>query len=303
MSDTLQTIGIVMPGDMGHACGAVLRQYGFTVVTALSGRSRRTRMLSEQAEIQDLGLLNEVVRQSDLILSILPPQHAYEMAETIAGIMQKTNNYPDFADCNAISPNTVLRISKLFDVLPTLFIDGGIVGLNPIKEKEQTRLYVSGENLGLISQMDGKGLKVNSVGSKIGQASTLKMLYASATKGAFSLFATVAVMSELTGLRDELFSEFSFSKPDILNNINHMVPRIPVDAARWMHEMDEISDTYRQFGMTPKFHEGAKELMHIADRTPLSSETRETLSEGYEIEEVLKMYKEALKPNQWADHK
>ena len=42
--------------------------------------------------------------------------------------------------------------------------------------------------------------------------------------------------------------------------------------------------------------------MHIADRTPLSSETRETLSEGYEIEEVLKMYREALKPNQWADH-
>ena len=43
---TLQSIGILMPGDMGHACGQALKQSGFRVVTFLGGRSDRTQSLS-----------------------------------------------------------------------------------------------------------------------------------------------------------------------------------------------------------------------------------------------------------------
>ena len=73
-----------------------------------------------------------------------------------------------------------------------------------------------------------------------------------------------------------------------------MIPRIPVDAARWIPEMEEISATYQQYGMTPKFHEGAKDLMEIALNTPLSEETRETLPNDFDINEALQMYKNAL---------
>jgi hypothetical protein len=120
------------------------------------------------------------------------------------------------------------------------------------------------------------------------------MIYASATKGAFSLFAAVAVMSELAGLREELFLELEDSKPDILKTMLRMVPRIPLDSGRWIPEMEEIADTYKQFGMTPKFHEGAKDLMQIALNTPLSAETRETLSQDFDIQEALEMYVSAL---------
>ena len=73
-----------------------------------------------------------------------------------------------------------------------------------------------------------------------------------------------------------------------------MVPRIPLDSGRWIPEMEEIADTYKQFGMTPKFHEGAKDLMQIALNTPLSAETRETLSQDFDIQEALEMYVSAL---------
>ena len=72
-----------MPGDMGHACGAVLRKNGFRVVTALNGRTQRTKSLAIEAAIDDVGNLEEVVQQSDLILSILPPQHAYSLAKKV----------------------------------------------------------------------------------------------------------------------------------------------------------------------------------------------------------------------------
>lgn len=283
-----------MPGDMGHACGAVLRKNGFRVVTALNGRTQRTKSLAIEAAIDDVGNLEEVVQQSDLILSILPPQHAYSLAKKVSTIMRDISHYPDFVDCNAISPATVNNIAQQFDGMPMGFIDGSIIGLNPIKEDEKTRLYVSGEKLDLVSQIDSRGLVVKAIGSEIGQASSLKMLYAGATKGAFSLFAAVGLMAELTGLKEELFSEFEFSKPDVLKSINLMIPKIPVDAARWIPEMEEISATYQQYGMTPKFHEGAKELMEIALNTPLSQKTRETLPNDFEINEALEMYKNAL---------
>jgi len=290
----LQTIGILMPGDMGHACGAVLKKNGFRVITALNGRTHRTKSLATEAAIDDVGDLRAVVKQSDLILSILPPQHAYNLAKKVSTIMRDISRYPDFVDCNAISPATVNNIAQQFNNMPTRFIDGSIIGLNPIKENEQTRLYVSGDKLDLISQIDGRGLVVKAVGSEIGQASSLKMLYAGATKGAFSLFAAVGLMAELAGLKEELFSEFEFSKPDVLKSINYMIPRIPVDAARWIPEMEEISATYKQYGMTAKFHEGAKELMEIALNTPLSAETRETLPNDFDINEALEMYKDAF---------
>ena len=294
MTVELHTIGILMPGDMGHACGAVLRKNGFRVVTALNGRTQRTKSLAIEAAIDDVGNLEEVVQQSDLILSILPPQHAYSLAKKVSTIMRDISHYPDFVDCNAISPATVNNIAQQFDGMPMGFIDGSIIGLNPIKEDEKTRLYVSGEKLDLVSQIDSRGLVVKAIGSEIGQASSLKMLYAGATKGAFSLFAAVGLMAELTGLKEELFSEFEFSKPDVLKTINHMIPRIPVDAARWIPEMEEISATYQQYGMTPKFHEGAKDLMEIALNTPLSEKTRETLPNDFDINEALQMYKNAL---------
>jgi len=291
----VNTIAILMPGDMGHGCAESLLRHGFRVITCVAGRSDRTKSLAKVAGMEMLATLAEVVEKADLILSILPPQFALDMGVQIAEIMQDINLYPDYADCNAISPQTAQQLEDVFAPLPAHFIDGGIIGFNPIKEEGKTRLYVSGPNVSSILQLHERGLVVKSVGDKIGQASAMKMVYASATKGAFSLFASVAVMAELTGLRDQLFEEFAASKPDILKNIQMMVPRIPVDASRWMAEMDEISATFAGFGMSPKFHQGARELMELANKTPLASETRETLPDNLNINDVLDMYVSALK--------
>ncbi len=48
------TVGIISPGDMGHAIGAVLRQHGLRVLTNLQGRSARTVALAAQAGMTDV---------------------------------------------------------------------------------------------------------------------------------------------------------------------------------------------------------------------------------------------------------
>ena len=46
---TVQTLAILMPGDMGHGCAIAFRENGFRVVTNLSGRRDRTKGLAVKA--------------------------------------------------------------------------------------------------------------------------------------------------------------------------------------------------------------------------------------------------------------
>ena len=291
---SLNCIAILMPGDMGHGCATVFRQHGMRVITCLSGRSQRTRALAKKAGLDDMPTLGDVMQTADLILSILPPEYAVQQAQEAATAMKAAKAYPDYVDCNAISPTTAKKVASAFDYMPVNFIDGGLIGLNPVKENEGTRLYVSGKATTLVRQLDGRGLLVRDLGGEIGRASAMKMVYASSTKGAFTLFAAVAVMAELTGLRDELFQELSESQPNTLASIERMLPRIPLDANRWIFEMDEIASTYESFGVTSHFHKGAGDIMQLANRTPLATRTRETAIHDLSLTDVLQNYVDVI---------
>ena len=279
---------------MGYACATVFRQNGFRVISYLKGRSRHTRALAKKSGLENITSLKKLVTDADLILSILPPEYAIEQAQTVATAMRLTNTFPDYVDCNAISPATSKQVAKIFELLPTNFVDGGIIGLNPIKEAGGTRLYVSGSDTTLVRKIDGNGMVVRDIGQDIGRASAMKMVYASSTKGTFSLHAAVALMAELTGLREELFTELSESQPNTLASIKKNLPRIPIDAKRWIFEMAEIARTYESFGVTPNFHKGAGDIMELANSTPLATGTRDTSHINNDISKILKIYIDSM---------
>ena len=79
--------------------------------------------------------------------------------------------------------------------------------------------------------------------------------------------------------------------------MERMIPRIPLDAARWEGEMHEIANTFSDVGVTPKFHQGSADIMSLANKTPIANETRETVNQNRSLREALDMYVEAL------DHK
>ena len=145
-----------MPGDMGHGCALVFQQNGLRVVTCLAGRSQRTRNLAKKARLEIMPSLSALVETADLILSILPPEYAVEQAIHVAAAMKAANTFPDYVDCNAISPATAKKVAATFDGLTTNFVDAGIIGLNPVKEAGLTRLYVSGTETALVRQLDGR---------------------------------------------------------------------------------------------------------------------------------------------------
>ena len=58
---SIQTVGILSPGDMGQAIASVLSQHGLTTIAALDDRSQRTQQLAAEANIQ-----NQDLRKSHL---------------------------------------------------------------------------------------------------------------------------------------------------------------------------------------------------------------------------------------------
>ena len=59
--------------------------------------------------------------------------------------------------------------------------------------------------------------------------------------------------------------------------------------------MFEIANTFSDAGVTSKFHEGAADIMSLANKTPIARETRETVDETRSLNDVLDMYVNAIK--------
>ena len=286
-----------MPGDMGHGIAKVLVENNFKVLTFLKGRSKRTLKLANEARVINIDNFEIFLKKVDIIFSIIPPENAFQQAKFVTSFSSHIEKKITYVDCNAISPNTCLKIEKLFNNSHFEFLDGGIVGLNPIVEKGKTRLYISGKDTKKLEIINNKGIIVKSLGSEIGKASAFKMIYASATKGTFALHAAAITAASKTKLFDEYVEELEFSKPEILKAMKNMTPRIPLDASRWEGEMYEIAKTFKTLNLTHKLHEGAADIMKLAQKTPISKENRQTYNKSRTFEEAVNMFVKASKKN------
>lgn len=289
----LPAIAILMPGDMGHGVGRALRDHGHRVLTCLVGRSVRTRGLAEQAGLEDTGDLTTLVREADMILSILPPGEALAQAESVADAMREAEANPVYVDCNAISPDLTRKVGVAVAAAGAAYIDAGIIGLAPGKPGK-TRFYVSGPDTSPMQALDGKGFEVHRLEGGVGAASGLKMCYAGLTKGKWTLFTSVLLAAEQLGLGEALRAEFADSQQADYKIMQERVPRLPADSERWIAEMENIAETLASAGLPPGFHEGAAEIFRLLAKTPFAAETRETMDTSRTLEEALRVYAEYL---------
>ena len=289
----LKTIAILSPGDMGHGVGRALSEHGYDVITCLAGRSRRTKDLAVSGGFRIVETLDEMVRQADLIMSILVPSAAEGVAEEVADSMRTTGVSRPFADCNAVSPQTARRMESVVNGAGGEYIDGGIIGGSPAKGAIP-RIYTSGAGAGLMDELDGKGISVKNLGPEVGRASGIKMCYASMTKGTSALRVAMLTTAQALGLYDELVAELSFSQQGALSAMESGVPGLPANAGRWIGEMEEIAATFDAVGVTPHFHQGAAEIFRLLASTPFADESPETIDRDRTVGETIRVTSEHL---------
>lgn len=179
------TLAVVAAGAMGAAVARRLTSAGCTVLTNLDGRSQATRERAASAGMLDVPL-SELAARSQWVLSILPPGDALAFATRYREVAPKQpSSRIAFADCNAVSPETVKKIATLFVGSGISFVDAGIIG-GPPKEGYDPVFYasVAPEDSALLDEFAGLskyGLKISPLrgeGAGVGDASALKMSYA-----------------------------------------------------------------------------------------------------------------------------
>jgi len=289
-------IGVIGTGDMGSAVGGALARAGYRVVTAGKGRGAESHQLAAAQRIEDLGSLETVVREADLLLSIVPPAAALSFARDSARAMRAVGARPVFADCNAVAPATVRAIAG--EIAPTgaAFVDVGIVGRGPSPGGERTRFYVSGPARSAVLELGVQELALVDLGDEVGTASAIKMAYSALNKGTDALLATVLLAADRLGVREPLMRELESSQVESLKRMRARVPYLGATAKRFAPEMAEIAATYESVGVTPQFHRGAEWLYALVATTPYAAETRATQPRERSLDETLAVLTAALEP-------
>jgi 3-hydroxyisobutyrate dehydrogenase-like beta-hydroxyacid dehydrogenase len=243
---------------MGAALGRVLRERDHDVVWAASDRSAETRSRAELAGLRDVGTVDAVAHESDVLLSVCPPHAAEEVARSVSGFEGV------FVDANAVSPVTTRAVAAAVE--SARFVDGGIVGSPPVTPGA-TRLYLSGTAAPEVAELfDGTIVDARVISDEIGAASAMKMVYAAWTKGAAALLLAIRAVARAEGIEATLVDEWRESLPELVERSRRAARSAGRKGWRWDREMEEIASTFAAAGLPDGFHRAAAEVFRRSPR-------------------------------------
>jgi Domain of unknown function (DUF1932) len=253
-------IGLLFPGEMGAAVGTAARG---DVLWASAGRSEETARRA--TAFRDVGSLEALVAESEVVLSICPPGIAEEVARQVA----ETGFEGVYVEANAIAPRRAERIAS---ELGLHVVDGGIVA------KAAIDLYLSGadEDVQRVAALfAGTDVVPIPLPGGVGAASALKMAFGGWNKIGVLLAAQAHAIAGAYGVGEALAAEGVPTE-----NVLRAGPK----AWRWAAEMQEIADTCAELGLPDGLGRAAAEVCARWDgqrgRTPELEELLADLAHG-----------------------
>ena len=283
-------------------------------MVANNSDSRATRARAKEGKITVFGSDERLIQECDYILSIVPPSDAYSNARRIALALQcnrhvrKTPLY--FLDLNAISPRTVRTIADMFRGLPAVFMDGGIIGgppklkSNPDADAEpewtKPNIPLSGPKKLIYAPTSGPHLaatlNTRHISDKVGQASGLKMCFASTTKGLYGILIQSFTTASQLGILEDLKKEMRDQNPTMLSAAERNLPTVPPKAHRWVREMEEIASTFSaEGGFGEELFLGVAQVFKImAEDTVLGDERQGDRARGRTLDDLAEAMREGM---------
>ena len=163
------------------------------------------------------------------------------MAKRLAPALTAANRKPVYADCNAVSPDTVKQVAEVIAPTGAAFVDAGIIGGPPRSGYNGPVFYHSGATGTGIERLNDHGLIFRPVQGAVGAASALKMSYGGITKGLTAVGSAMILAATRAGVAEALHAELSASQPNLMTYFTRSVPDMFGKAYRWVPEMQEIA--------------------------------------------------------------
>jgi len=289
----LRAVGLLSPGDMGHVVGQRLIVHEMPVLSCLKGRSERTRGLAAKAGIGDVPTYGDLVRDTDMILSVMVPGEAVKAARRVADALRETGESTVYVDLNAIAPATGQEIDGVIRGAGSRYVDASIIG-GPPRPGTNTKFYASGPDVEAFQALSDYGLEVRPLGPEVGQGKGIKMVYGALTKELTAISTQLLMAAWQMGLYDALEALHEETQGVQRKRMANAVPNMPNRSRRWVSEMEEIAKTYEALGITGKMYEGAAEFYTFIGETPLAEEKAETMDRNRTLRQVIEQICEGL---------
>lgn len=250
MNDRSPTVGVLFPGDMGAAVASLLQSRGMRVVTTLEGRGDRTARRCQENGLIVLDSFQAVAQQSNIVISLVPPDSAEAVAVRYAGFAAIAPAHPLFVDANSIRPERMTAMARTFEAAGIDFVDASINGLAKNLARAGT-LFLSGVRAEEIADLFGDAMRVKILGAAPGRASAMKMLLGGLSKGMCALFLELAIVAQRTGMLSDLLEATALIYPGMSALADRMLPTYAKHAPRRAVEMGELEAMTRSAGLEP----------------------------------------------------
>lgn len=243
----MPTIGIVYPGEMGSAIGQLLlNQSDCSVTATVEGRSARSAANCLRIGITPLDTLQDVLHESEVVISVVPPRAALDLAKRIRAEWQPSMQTRIFVDANSISPETMCRIVDVFEGATLEVVDAAIHG-QASRLSEHATLYLSGRAAKEVSELFGSAMRTKNLGSEPGRASLQKMLLGSMSKGIIALYCQALQTAKAADMTETFCQELGHFYPETQAFVERSLPTYGQHALRRSEEMEELASTLESF--------------------------------------------------------
>lgn len=244
----MQTIAILFPGEMGGHVAKALIEKKMRVVTFLKGRSDETKQNAMQNGVKALSSMEEVAAESEIVISLIPPNAVKPVAADYIAAASKVDNPARFVDMNAKSTTMAEELSEMFANAGIPFTNACIIG-RASNIKEEGIIYASGQSSMELFKLVGRVIRVVHLGNEVTAATAFKMCFTGFNKTIMAAIFEVATAANKFGITDRLFEEINNKMPGVIADYSRLAGSYPKHLPRRKQEMEELAKMLQSFSL------------------------------------------------------
>ncbi len=293
-AQSLERIALLYPGDLGAAFGSRLVRAGFCVASWLRERSERTRRAASAAGLIARDSLDALLADADLVVSLVPQQHALATARHCAeilraqGVAGARNPQAEgllYLDANSIAPATAREIARNLEAVGARAVDGAFLGSARDLGTRGALLLSGADAAGLASEL-ARALPVRVVGAAIGDASAFKLCFSGFNKAVVAAGFESLCAAQRAGFGEELLAALREFYPGTVEALERQMPTYPRHASRRAQEMADVGAWLAEQGSESSLADASRAVFGRLARASLDA------SRSYRVPDLMR----ALEP-------
>ncbi len=261
-----------------HSAGAA-RIYACDQATLDPARSLWLRNRAREAGAIFLESIGEVVKEAEIILSVVTPEASLSAAREAAPHLRPGQLY---LDLTSSFPEDMKALSALVEPTGADFVDGAMMGPLPIFG-HKVSIYVAGRRAEEAARLlNAWGMNLQTVGEEPGRASAIKLILSISTKGLEALLLETLLAARHYEVEVPVLSAFGqfFAKgPEAA--VDRLVGSDAVHAGRRVTEIESSVRLLRNLGIDPMMAEATVKRLKWSASLGLKEYFKGSSPEGY----------------------